>query len=152
MLPEMQMIDRPLLSISRQCPERSLYMPSLLRFCSARHVAAPYRRSILRQGRKRRRAEVNCSTATGIADRKVSHQLHSSGGAALRLVQTLAEDLDRMKQVPLSPACSLSIYRLTQLCTAHHQYEVLSVLARVGICYMPFATAWSNSTMVLWMP
>ena len=133
-LPGMQTVDPPLRCIPQQCPDCiSLYRPSLLRLCSARHVAAQSPCNMLRENRKRRRIEVNC-TATPIADRKVSHQLHSSGGQALRLVQTLAEDLGCMKQIPLSPACSLSIYRLTKLCTADHQYEVLSVLARVGIC------------------
>ena len=133
----MLVVDRPLLCTPQQCLDRtslSLYTLSLLRPCSARHVAPPTRCNILRDSRKRRRSQVGCSTATPNADRKVSHQLHSTGGAALRLVQTLAEDLDCMKQTPLAPACSLSIYRLTKLCTAHHQYEVLSVLARVGIC------------------
>lgn len=109
-------------------------MPSPLRFPSARHVAAPFRHNILRESRERGRPKLGCTTATPIADREVSHQLDSSGGAASRLVQTLAEELDGMKRTPLSPACSLSIYRLTKLCNAHHQYEVLSVLARVGIC------------------
>ena len=90
------------------------------------------RRNVRRERRKRRRCEFDCS-ATPNGDQKMSHQLHSSGDTALRLVQTLAQELDCLKQIPLSPACSLSIYRLTKLCTAHHQHEVLSALAQVGI-------------------
>ena len=129
----MQIVDRPALGPSKHCLQLvNSYVPSLVRLSSARNVAAPCRRS-LRKWRRQHGSAVCCSTATSTADRKVAH-LHSSGGEASRLVQSLAGNLDCMKKTPLSPACSLSIYKLTKLCTAHHQHKVLSVLARVGFC------------------
>ena len=128
----MQMVDRPSLCIRQHCLDRTrVYTYARVH---ARLVAAPCRHTFLPEGRSRPRSAASCSsTATSSADPRVMHQVHGIT-EALRLVQNLAEDLDCLKQRPLSPACSLSMYRLTKLCTNHQQQEVALALAQVGIC------------------
>lgn len=131
----MQIVDQPSLCPRQLCLDRTrVRKPSLFPLCSARHVSAPLcRSSILQEGYKRRRGAPSCcSSATSLPDLSVIPQAHSSS-AASQLVQSLAEDLDSLKQKPLSPACSLSIYRLMKLCTSSQGFEVALALTLVGV-------------------
>ena len=132
----MQIVDRPSLYTRQNCLDRTrVFAPSLLPLCSARHVLALPCRAFLSEGRRRRRGAASCcSSATSLSNLSITPKARSS--AASQLVQSLAEDLDSLKQRPLSPACSLSIYRLTKLCTTSQNFEVALALTLVGVCWI----------------
>ena len=133
----MQIVQRPSLCIQQHCPDRTrACAPSLLPPCSARHVTSklpiPPCRTILQEGRSRRRGASCCSSSvTPLSD------LTRPTDQALQLVRSLAEDLDSLKQKPLPSRCSLSIYRLTKLCNTSQDYEVALALTLVG-CLLKF--------------
>ncbi len=54
-----------------------------------------------------------------------------TGLRAEELVSSLRQELEGLKCMQLSSACSLSVYRLTVLCTTQHRAEVLAALAQV---------------------
>ena len=55
----------------------------------------------------------------------------ASSSQAVELVYNLRQELDGMKRMQLSSACSLSVYRLTVLCTTERKEEVVMALAQV---------------------
>ena len=132
----METVYRPSLYTRQHCLDRTrVFVPSLLPLCSARHVPAPPCRAILPERRRWRRGAASCrSSATSLSYLSLTPQARSS--AASQLVQSLAEDLDSLKQRPLSPACGLSIYRLTKLCTTSQGFEVALALTLVGVCWI----------------
>lgn len=132
---DMQLKDQPLPCIRQCClfPTR-LYTPSLVRLCSARHgaPAAQSAKNLVRETRRPRRSASCCHSATPSADQTVERQAQSVC-EAFRLVKTLATDLASLKQTPLPSSCSLSIYRLTGVCSTAHE-TVAFALAQVCIC------------------
>ncbi len=111
---------------------------ALVRPCPVHHVAPFVRRS--RQSplaRYRRRARVSDTFDLACYAHPAQQSNSDTSARAVELVHSLRQELDGLKRLQLSSACSLAMYRLTVLCGAQRQAEVASALALVSLqCHL----------------
>ncbi len=108
------------------------YKPLPVRPCPLHHTAFRVRNRI-KPASTRFRRHVQTSEFSGVPCRaQVSQEsAEDTGSRAVELVSSLRQELEGLKCMLLSSACSLSVYRLTVLCTTQHRAAVLAALAQV---------------------
>ncbi len=108
------------------------HKPLPVRPCPLHHPALRVRNCI-KPASTRLRRHVQKREYSGVLCRAQVPQesAEDTGLRAEELVSSLRQELEGLKCMQLSSACSLSVYRLTVLCTTQHRAEVLAALAQV---------------------
>ncbi len=109
------------------------HKPLPVRPCPLHHTAFRVRNCI-KPASARFRRHVQKREYSGVSCRAQVPQesAGNTGSRAEELVSCLRQELEGLKCMQLSSACSLSVYRLTVLCTTQHRAAVLAALAQVS--------------------
>ena len=103
------------------------YKPLPVRPCPLHHTAFR-KRNCIKPASTRCRRHVQKREYSGVPCRAQIPQesAEDTGSRAEELVSCLRQELEGLKCMQLSSACSLSVYRLTVLCTTQHRAAVLA--------------------------
>lgn len=109
------------------------HKPFPVLLCPAHHAALPVRNRFRPQHTRQHvhKRDVPRYTCCAHAPQQVTDSSPDPSLRAVELVSSLRQELESLKRLQLSSACSLAIYRLTVLCTTQHRAEVVAALAQV---------------------